>query len=300
MTLESVPHGVSDTEKGYGSWQDYGARWYSPELGRWAQVDPMASARNWVSPYNYVQNNPIGRIDPQGMIDDWYQNNETRKVEWHEGSGKKDGYTHLGSTVTGTDQDGNTMYGAQDGNWYNSVPLAGATITAKPVYKESAAYSMFGELASGKNLGSDNPYLPYQGPDAISIQLNVSASGFLGESGFCAGIAFSDSELGAFASTYGGVGVSAPGIGLSFQVNFHNRTLRGSPSLSNIGGIDAGGSVGLGLIGGYSRSVQIKGGAITPIEGFRTYSIDAGVGGGLPLGGRASISTTGYIPIIKK
>ena len=51
---------------------DYGARYFDPVIGRWTSVDPMASERSWLSPYNYVQNNPMLRIDPDGRLDDYY------------------------------------------------------------------------------------------------------------------------------------------------------------------------------------------------------------------------------------
>lgn len=48
---------------------DYGARYYNPKISQFMSVDPLADERSWLAPYNYVQNNPIMRINPTGMID---------------------------------------------------------------------------------------------------------------------------------------------------------------------------------------------------------------------------------------
>ncbi len=63
---------------------DYGARWTS--------VDPMADQRSWVSPYNYVQNNPLIRVDPTGMLDDPIYNLKGEKIG---DDGKTDGKIHI-------------------------------------------------------------------------------------------------------------------------------------------------------------------------------------------------------------
>lgn len=52
------------------SWYDYGARFYDPQIGRFTTLDPSAdqAGQEVETPYGYVGNNPIIRVDPDGRI----------------------------------------------------------------------------------------------------------------------------------------------------------------------------------------------------------------------------------------
>ncbi len=56
-----------DEETGYSY---FGARYYDADLSIWLSRDPLAHLYSHQSPYVYCSNNPIKRIDPNGMADE--------------------------------------------------------------------------------------------------------------------------------------------------------------------------------------------------------------------------------------
>lgn len=59
--------GFTGKERDAESGLDYfGARLYMPAFARWTSVDPLAKKHPEWSPYNYVLNNPLALLDPDG------------------------------------------------------------------------------------------------------------------------------------------------------------------------------------------------------------------------------------------
>lgn len=61
----------------------------------------MAHEREWVSPYNFVQNNPINRVDPTGALDDWVQDADGN-IKWDDNATSQE-TTKAGETYLGTE-----------------------------------------------------------------------------------------------------------------------------------------------------------------------------------------------------
>ncbi len=53
---------------------DFGARFYQSRFGKWLSIDPLAEEYMGISPYAYCGNDPVNRVDPDGMRDDKYYN----------------------------------------------------------------------------------------------------------------------------------------------------------------------------------------------------------------------------------
>ena len=72
--------------------------------GSWkvGAVDPMSERREWLSPYNYVQNNPVIRVDPDGAFD--FVQNANGNIYWDKNANSqattKRGETYLGTSLS--------------------------------------------------------------------------------------------------------------------------------------------------------------------------------------------------------
>lgn len=68
----SYRYGMNGKEKddeivGSGNSYDFGARMYSPRLGKFLSIDPLTMKYPWLTPYQYASNTPIQGIDIDGL-----------------------------------------------------------------------------------------------------------------------------------------------------------------------------------------------------------------------------------------
>ena len=144
------------------NWYDYGARHYDAILGRWFVVDPLSEERYSNSAYSYTGNNPINKIDPNGMLDDWVEDREGH-IYWDKNAisqaTTKEGEKYLGKTVVvfngyydeklGTGQTLDETKGAKLSNVIVYGPNGKDDIQTYKGYTMSSDPNNFGVVANG-------------------------------------------------------------------------------------------------------------------------------------------------------
>ena len=69
----------------------YEARYMAPPT--FISRDPLFEQKPWLSPYHYCSNNPVGRVDPTGMMDGWVQD-EDGNVFWDNNTNSQSEFEH--------------------------------------------------------------------------------------------------------------------------------------------------------------------------------------------------------------
>ena len=144
----SLPYSFNGKEKDWESgFHYYGARYYwSETLTGWLSVDPMMDKYPSLSPYAYCLWNPVKLVDPDGNEalenEDWYKDGKGR-LKWDPTVTKettlKEGEEYLGNTVLLSNNEGQTVYGDEQGKLHPSVSLAEVNVTADAAIKEKDA-----------------------------------------------------------------------------------------------------------------------------------------------------------------
>ena len=169
------------------SYTYFGARYMDYELmAMWLSVDPLADKYPSISPYAYCAGNPVRLMDPDGNEaienDDWYKDGKGQ-IKWDptvtNETTLKEGEEYLGNTVLLTNDEGQTIYGDENGKLHSSVPLkevnitADATVSTRPETENNTALDI---LKAGTAIAVATSQLdsPFPGPaDAAAVGIEA-------------------------------------------------------------------------------------------------------------------------------
>jgi len=217
----------------------------------------MASQREWVSPYNFVQNNPLNRIDPDGRLD-WVANREG-EVYWDENATSqattKTDETYLGKCGTGIDeQTGNTVV-------YNSYGSTTEGIRSLPEF-----------TVSSPNPVQDGVYKARREFATAALGVTKDVTGKVGAGATPAGLVAAPfaPPVGAGLFVVGQLFSGISGI-TSFSINVSNGNYGAAATDAALLGVGSGATSGIKSLGG--REVIEEAGEVV-IQGVQGTSLE--------------------------
>ena len=162
---------------------DYGARNYDPALGRWMNIDPLASKYSSITPYAYVVNNPIFFLDPDGMRirnGDEIKRIEAEKSneEWQKSLASKAEY--LGISVNASRREWKKAAITKEGQaeWERTQNIRNAASDASDALNKYTRASAKSEEKINE-LKTDAPLL-FERMDALSTDIYIQSVNHLG------------------------------------------------------------------------------------------------------------------------
>ena len=185
----------------------YEARYYKPPV--FTSRDAMMEKKPWLSPYHYCSNNPVGRVDPSGCDDDWYQS-EDGTVGWTEGhaatvvdvNGKR--YRNIGETYSKQNADGSYS------NYYQNVGF-------KSNKKFNAKDYILNNDLVGKYISNNSPLSVSSKKELFQASIHHAQDVFIrysveGTANICNGLGTALSGAGMVTAAVPGVQVAAGGM----------------------------------------------------------------------------------------
>ncbi len=177
----------------------YEARYYAPPM--FISRDPLMSEKPWLTPYHYCSNNPIGKEDPTGMMDDWYQSKDG-DVKWAEGhastivdvNGKR--YRNIGETYSKQNADGSFS------NYYQNI-----VFTSRQKFN-AKEYILKNGLV-GKYISNDSPLSKSSKTELLQASIYNAQNSFIRQT--VEGTADICNKLGTAFSGTGIVAMAVPG-----------------------------------------------------------------------------------------
>ncbi len=274
----------------------FGARYYDSDLSVWLSVDPMSDKYPHQSPYMYCSGNPVMRIDPNGMWDDWYES-EAGNVIWKEGNAESievngESFKNIGESFSKPEMDGSY------GNYYQNcyVSNSGTPMDAKKQVLNSPKHRSY--LMSNKsNLPLENKIdlmkntVSSPVPDMQAIQISVNGY-FVGGGSLSISAGRVGDDAFFSISVSGGVGGDISG-GVSYVSGTYYG--QGDPSVKSLNGPFVETNTGAGTIsfGAWANYDRMPAGQNDNIGNiWRGYSLGGSFGSPTVFGHHTSVGNT--------